>query len=63
MGNKMNIELECYKRQLQRLMIDGNRMIIHFAPMDADLFQEALNHLVKATMAIETLEDGDEQKN
>ena len=56
MDYKMNIELECYKRQLQRLVIDGNRMIIHFAPMDADLFQKALNNLVKATMEIEKLE-------
>ena len=56
----MNIELECYKRQLQRLVIDGNRMIIHFAPMDADLFQKALNHLVKASMEIEKLEGGDD---
>lgn len=55
----MNIELECYKRQLQRLVIDGNRMIIHFAPMDADLFQKALNHLVKASMEIENLEKND----
>ena len=59
MGTKMNIELECYKRQLQRLVIDGNRMIIHFAPMDADLFQKALNHLVKASMEIENLEKND----
>ena len=54
-GSSVNIELECYKRQLQRLIIDGNRMIIHFAPMDANLFQQALNHIVKAEMNIEKL--------
>ena len=54
-GSSVNIELECYKRQLQRLIIDGNRMLVHFAPMDADLFQKALNHIVHAEMNIEKL--------
>ena len=41
----MNIELECYKRQLQRLVIDWEQddHPLRIA-MDADLFQKALNH-------------------
>ncbi len=52
-GTGMSSEVDMFRKQLERLAVEGNRIMIKLDAQSADNFQKALNNMVVALTHLE----------
>jgi len=52
-----SVELALFKKQLEYLFQEGNRVMTHLPTKEIDDMQHALNHMVAAMVSLEKYDD------